>query len=250
MSLPDASEITLDRLTAEWKIHQLKRGHRFSSDDLLTAWMATQEVPAPEYQLDLGAGLGTVGLSCLYRQPETKRLVMVEAQEVSHALAKKTVQYNGLESRVELRLGDMRAPGSVPERNYFQLVTGSPPYIPVGKGLISPHPQRAACRIELRGSILDYAQVAARAMTEDGTFVFCMAAADTRSLQAITDAGLFLHVHQEVLFRAGRNPTIALFVARKAPPVNGVEVREPFVIRDEEGVFTPGYQTFRQLMGL
>lgn len=250
MSLPEASEITLDRLTPEWKIHQLKRGHRFSSDDLLTAWMATEEVPSPKHQLDLGAGIGTVGLSCLYRQPETTQLVMVEAQEVSHALAKKTVVYNGLESRVELRLGDMRDPSSVPEQNHFQLVTGSPPYIPVGKGVISPHPQRAACRIELRGSILDYAKVASRAMTEDGTFVFCMAAGDPRSVQAIEDAGLFLHVRQDVLFRAGRDPTIALFVARKEPRFNGLDVRDPFVIRDSEGVFTPNYQQFRRVMGL
>ena len=215
MALPDSSEITLDRLTSEWKIHQLRRGHRFSSDDLLTAWMATEEVPAPANQLDLGAGIGTVGLSCLYRQPQTTRLVMVEAQEVSHELCKKTVAYNDLTDRVELRLGDMRDPKSVPEHNYFDLVTGSPPYIPVGKGVISPHPQRAACRIELRGSIIDYAKVAARAMTDAGTFVFCMAAADARSLQAIDDAGLHLHVRQDVLFRAGKAPTIALFVARK-----------------------------------
>ena len=74
----------------------------------------------------------------------------------------------------------------------------------MGKGVISPHPQRAACRIELRGSIIDYAKVAARAMTDAGTFVFCMAAADARSLQAIDDAGLHLHVRQDVLFRAER----------------------------------------------
>ena len=48
---------------------------------------------------------------------------MVEAQEVSHELCKKTVAYNDLTDRVELRLGDMRDPKSVPEHNYFDLVT-------------------------------------------------------------------------------------------------------------------------------
>ena len=79
---------------------------------------------------------------------------------------------------------------------------------------------------------------------------FCMAAADARSLQAIDDAGLHLHVRQDVLFRAGKAPTIALFVARKTPPVEGAEIRAPFIIRDEDGVFTPNYQRFRRVMGL
>ena len=250
MDLPGPEEITLDRLTSRWSIHQLKRGHRFSSDDLLTAWLATEEVPDPAIQLDLGAGIGTVGLMCLHRRGETSQLVMVEAQTVSHHLARKTVELNGLSDRVELRLGDMRDPSTVPECGKFPLVTGSPPYIPVGKGVIPPHPQRAACRIELRGCIIDYAKVASQAMTEDGAFVFCMAAGDPRSEEAIEEAGLYLHIRQDVLFRAGRKPTIALFLARKMPKSGGPEHREPFVIRDVEGEFTETYQQFRQVMGL
>ena len=250
MELPNRDELSLDRLTASWWIYQLKRGHRFSSDDILTAWLATKEVPDAELQLDLGAGIGTVGLLSLHRLPPTSRLVMVEAQSVSHELAKMTVAHNGLGERVELRFGDLRDPSSVPEEGVYPLVTGSPPYIPVGKGVISPHPQRAACRIELRGSIVDYAQTAARAMHPQGTFVFCMAAGDPRSLEAIQAAGLHLHVRQDVLFRAGRPPTIALFVARKFAPKSEPERREPFVIRDAEGAFTPEYVVFQQQMGL
>ena len=88
-------------------------------------------------------------------------------------------------------------------------------------------------------------------MRPDGTFVFCMAAGDPRSHQAIHDAGLHLHVRQDVLFRAGRPPTIALFVARKFPPVSQTEQREPFVIWGcAEGVFTPEYFAFQKKMGL
>ena len=144
----------------------------------------------------------------------------------------------------------MIATNSVPEQDTYDLVTGSPPYIPVGKGVISPHPQRAACRIELRGSIIDYATVAARAMKPGGVFVFCMAAGDPRSKEAVDKAGLFLHQRQDVLFRAGRAPTIALFMAKRMPPANGVQHLSPFVIRDEQGVFTEQYSAFRRVMGL
>jgi tRNA1Val (adenine37-N6)-methyltransferase len=249
MALPPAEELSLDKLAGDWSIYQLKRGHRFSSDDMLTAWMGLVEVPDVPVQLDLGAGIGSVGLLSLYRRQETCRLVMLEAQEVSHALARKSVGHNGLQERVDLRLGDLRDYHSLLEPENYPLVTGSPPYFPVGTAVISPHPQRAACRMELRGSILDYAAAAAHSMTPDGAFVFCMAAEDPRSKQAIDQAGLHLHVRQHVLFRASKKPTITLFVARKKPSTTGVEQRAPLIIRDAQGVFTEAYQQVRRMLG-
>ena len=40
------AETTLDRLTGGWRIYQLRRGHRFSTDDVLTAWTALGALPA------------------------------------------------------------------------------------------------------------------------------------------------------------------------------------------------------------
>lgn len=159
---------TCDRLAGDWRIWQLRRGHRFSADDMLTAWLAADVAPGARRLLDLGAGIGSVGLMTLWRMDPAAHLTMVEAQEVSHQLARRTIVTNGLETRVEARHGDLRDPGVVPEADAFDLVTGSPPYIPLGKGVVSPVAQRAACRMELRGSILDYAQTAARAVRPDG----------------------------------------------------------------------------------
>jgi len=247
MPLPDDAEITFDTIAGDWGIHQLKRGHRFSADDMLTAWLACELAPEATLQLDLGAGIGSVGLMSLWRLPPHARLVMVEAQTVSHELAKRSVAANGLEERVELRLGDLRDPASVPERDHFPLVTGSPPYIPPGRGVASPHPQRAACRMELRGDIFDYAATAARAVTPDGLFVFCHAASDPRPEQALAAAGLHLRVRQEVYFRASQAPTIALFAAGRAPAP--AVPRAPLVIRDADGVFTEDYMALRAAMG-
>ena len=67
MAVPGPDELSLVR---EWSIYQLKRGHRFSSDDLLTAWMATEVAPDAMLQLDLGAGIGSVGLLSLARRQQ------------------------------------------------------------------------------------------------------------------------------------------------------------------------------------
>ena len=62
-------ELTIDALTGAWSIAQRKHGHRHSTDDLLTGWYAIEVVRAPRTILDLGAGLGSVGLIALWRAP-------------------------------------------------------------------------------------------------------------------------------------------------------------------------------------
>jgi tRNA1Val (adenine37-N6)-methyltransferase len=239
--------VSCDRLAGDWRIWQLVHGHRFSADDLMTAWLAAEVAPGAERLLDLGAGIGSVGLMTLWRMSATARLTMVEAQDVSHALARRTIAENWLGGRVTPRLGDLRAPESVPERDHFDLVTGSPPYIPLGKGHVSPHPQRAACRMELRGTIADYAATAARAMRPDGWFVVCFAAGDPRAEEAVLSSGLHLRIRQDVVFRPGQAPTIALFACTRTP--GACERRAPLHVRGPDRDWTEDYLRLRVAMG-
>ncbi len=237
-------EVTVDRLVGDWRIHQLRRGHRFSTDDLLTAWTAVRALPGARRLLDLGSGIGSVGLSVLWHLPPDARMVAVEAQAISHALCRRTVALNGLADRVELRLADLRDPEAIPEaeRGTWELVTGSPPYIPVGKGLISPHPQRAHARIELRGDVFDYCRAAARALAPGGRFCFCHAAGDPRPERAVEAAGLRLLWRQDVVFRRGRPPTIALFACAWE---GERQDRPPVVVREADGAWTEAYRRVR-----
>ena len=241
-----AADETLDRLTADWHIFQLRRGHRYSTDDLMVAWLASRVAPDARRLLDIGAGIGSVGLLTLWNMAADAHLTMVEVQEVSHCLARKTVAFNGLDGRVALRHGDLRDESSVPERAAFDLVTGSPPYIPLGKGVVSPVPQRAGARIELRGDVFDYCRTAARAMCPDGWFCLAHAAADPRPEAAIEAAGLRVRHRADVYFREGRAPTIAVFAAA----FDGArEDLPPIVIRGRDGVFSDQYQAIRSRTG-
>jgi tRNA1Val (adenine37-N6)-methyltransferase len=243
---PDA--LSDDLLCGDWRILQLRRGHRFSTDDVLTAWTAARLRPQARRLLDLGAGIGSVGLQTLWRMAPDARLWMIEAQEVSHRLARRTVARNGLEGRVVARLADLRDEGALlpEERQGFELVTGSPPYIPLGRGHVSPHTQRAHARMELRGDVGDYCRAAARAMAPGAALALCHSAVDPRPELAIAAAGLQLLWRQDVLFRAGRAPTIALFACawegeRDDPP--------PVVVRDRAGRWTEQYLEIRREMG-
>jgi tRNA1Val (adenine37-N6)-methyltransferase len=237
-----SDDITLDRLAGCWRIFQLRRGHRFSADDLLTAWAAVRAQPKARQLLDLGAGIGSVGLLALWKLPAEGNLTMVEVQAVSHALAQRTVGYNGLAARVTLHLMDLRRwPGG-----NFDLITASPPYLPLARGVRPQHAQKAAARFELHGNVFDYCSAAARSLTDTGLFCFCHTADDLRPEQAIATSGLTLVHRQPVYFRATLPPRIALFTCawrgpREDPP--------PLVIRDQVGRWTDEYLCIRQEMG-
>ena len=60
-------EETLDAISGHFRIFQLRRGHRFSTDDVLTAWYGTTWAPSPSSVLDLGSGIGSVATIAAWR---------------------------------------------------------------------------------------------------------------------------------------------------------------------------------------
>ncbi len=249
MRLEPGPDETLDRLVGSWRIFQLKRGHRFSTDDLVCAWRASTWNPRPRRILDLGCGIGSVGLSVLHRAGPDARLVGVEAQAVSHGLMRRTVARNGLEQRVRVIHGDLRDPEVLAGEPPFDLVTGSPPYIPEGRGVRSPVPQRAYARIELRGAVFDYCRAARRHLAPGGAFTFVMAAADPRTERAPREAGLEVVERWDYVFAPGREPLIATLVCMRAEDDPPPRRTGRLVIRGEDGAWTDAYLAFRRAMG-
>ncbi|MEO5969652.1 MAG: hypothetical protein ABIQ95_06965, partial [Bdellovibrionia bacterium] len=58
--VPNEGE-SLDALSGHFRVFQLKKGHRYSTDDVLTAWYGTTWCPSASKALDLGSGIGSVG---------------------------------------------------------------------------------------------------------------------------------------------------------------------------------------------
>lgn len=240
-------EETLDQLAGGWWVFQHRQGQRYATDDVLVAWRGWRARPRARRLLDLGAGVGSVGLMALMRMPEHARLTAVEVQAASAALLRKTVALNDLGGRVVVREGDLRVPATLDAAGRFELVLANPPYLPPGSASRSPYPLRAGARLELHGDIFDYCRVAERHLDLDGEarFCFCHAASDPRPPRAVEAAGLKLLARQEVLFRAGRPPTIALYTCARA----GERVDpSPLAVRDADGAHTAAYHEVRREM--
>lgn len=248
VELPD-QDLTDDGLTGGWRIYQRRDGHRHSTDDLLTAWYACEKTQGRTHLLDLGSGIGGVGLLTLWRSPQAT-LTAVEAQEVSHALLVRNVERNGLSSRVHILHADLRQ-ARFPD-GAFDLVTGSPPYFPPGTGVMPQDSQKAHARFELRGDVRDYAVAAARVLGPGGVFVFCFPTVQrARALNACATAGLHVTSYRDVVPREGLAPLFTLFCAVTAGPGLPPTVEEPpYLVRDANGAPTAQHRAARASFGL
>jgi tRNA1(Val) A37 N6-methylase TrmN6 len=243
--------ITVDGLTATLCIFQRKKGHRHSTDDLLTGWYALEKSPPVTRFLDLGTGIGTVGMLVLSGMPAEAKLTCIEAQDISYRFLRENLRANDLESRVHALHGDLRdlalvdAAGATQR---FPLVTGSPPYFDVSAGIVPADSQKAHARFELRGDIGDYARAAKRHLEPGGLFVLCFPwPQKARALAALRGEGFASITHRDVVPRTGLAPLFSLYACRLE---GSAEVEEaPFVVRHEDGTHTQAMHDVRARFG-
>ena len=247
---------TLDAISGHFRLFQRADGHRFSTDDILTAWYGTTWCPSAQTALDLGSGIGSVGMIAAWRLPGTK-WVAVEAQGESVALARKSARYNGLSGRYEIREGDFRDPAILRPEEKFDLITGSPPYFPPEGGVKSDDPQKLACRFELRGDIADYARVAALHLAPGGFFA-CVFPHEpgqlARVVAAARDSELVLVRKRPVIFREGDPPLIALYGMIRSADLpewfrGQTWTESPLIIRARDGKIHPEYSAVKLAIG-
>lgn len=252
-----AADETLDSISGHFRLFQLAEGHRFSTDDVLTAWYGTTWCPSASHVLELGSGLGTVGMIAAWRLTGT-RFVTVEAQARSVELAQKSALWNGISERFDQRLGDFRDPALLGSEERFDLVLGSPPYFPSGSGVESTHPQKAACRFELRGTVADYCLTASRHLNLGGIFacVFPVQPAEqhTRILAGALAAGLVVLRMRPVIFREGEAPLLGLFALSRLEDLperirHQTWTEPPLIIRRKDGTVHPEYAAVKLSFG-
>ncbi len=239
---------TLDRLTDLLRILQKQRGHRAATDDTLLAWAAAQARPQASRVLDLGSGKGTVALLLLQRLPDCT-VVGVEAEPVSHDLAVRNRLLNGFTERWTPRLGDLRDPTVLAGEEPFDLITGAPPFMPMGAGTMPQDPLRAAGRFELRGGVSDYIATAARHLSASGLVVILMdGLGRERAEAAFETAGLGLRRLVNVRPFPDGQPTYRILTAHRG---KGDVVETTLDLRPGEGAaYSAEFDAIRREMNL
>lgn len=269
----------LCKLNGCWRILQRVGGHRWTTDDLLTAYIAVRETSQlcigqakdrPIRYLDLGTGNGSVlqmTTRALLQQELEISARAIEARREAVDLARRSLQFNvGPDFDVKIVHGDFRdVLTKDATMTGFDLVTGTPPYFRVDflvqgdqvtsavirQGGMPTARQSAPARCEFRGGIEAYCEAASQALSvERGRFVVCENFLNhDRVLQAAQEAGLAVLRCVQVQGRKGRQPLFCVYVMKRPLSEDatdaGAAVRafeeETIAVRDDDGNWTNEY---------
>ena len=149
------------------KLLQKKYGFRFGVDAVLLAHFA--QIAVNSTVIDLGTGTGIIAV-LLAAKKEPRKVIGLEIQPEMAEMASRSVQLNGLETKVEIVCGDIKEAVKLFGASSFDAVVSNPPYMEKGGGLINPADAVAIARHELLCTLEDVVSAAARLLRPGGRF--------------------------------------------------------------------------------
>lgn len=133
--------------------------------------------------LDLGTGTGIIPL-LVEAKTQAAQISAIEIQEESADMARRSVQLNGLEDRINIVTGDLREADKFFDAASFDVVTCNPPYMIGQHGLPNPDEPKAIARHEILCTLEDVVRTAARLLKPGG--YFCMVHRPFRLAEIVT----------------------------------------------------------------
>ncbi|NNU91105.1 tRNA1(Val) (adenine(37)-N6)-methyltransferase [Anoxybacillus sp. CHMUD] len=161
----------LDYLLAEdMRIIQSPSVFAFSLDAVLLANFVY--VPIQKGNLvDLCTGNGVIPL--LLSKRTKGKIIGVEIQEKIYDMAKRSVQYNGLEGQIEMIHGDIKDMPACLGHSKFDVVTCNPPYFPTpNQEEINKNEHFAIARHEIYCTLEDVIRVSSQLLKQGGKAAF------------------------------------------------------------------------------
>ncbi|BCB20797.1 methyltransferase [Bosea sp. ANAM02] len=239
---PDSGlgEIVEDRLL-DGRLHLLqpRKGHRAGSDAILLA--AALPALGQGALLDIGAGVGTVGLTVALIQPEL-RVTLLERDPELAALAVRNAGLNGMADRVTALAGDVTARASVLSglglaAASFDAVAMNPPFYPPGGSRASPVPNRKAAHVA-EGALAPWLRTARRLLRPGGHLALIHRGEALPEVLAGLETGFGAVAVRPVHAFADR-PAIRVIVTAVLNSRKPAALLPAFVINGPDGKLTP-----------
>lgn len=149
------------------RLLQPARGYRVAVDAVLLA--AAVDATPGQRILDLGAGVGAVGL-CVAARLAGCKIVGIELQAALAELAERNANLNGVADRVQTIVHDLAMPLPADLGRFDHVVT-NPPYLAAAVADPSPDPSKALATVESSADLARWLAVAAAAAEPAGTLL-------------------------------------------------------------------------------
>lgn len=209
-----------------FKFYQSADGHRLTTDSVLLVDFVLEPDNARSFDrvADFGAGTGAIALLIAAKE-RSARFTCFEIDPSLAGLARRNIEENGLESRVEVAEGDLRTRCLEYPAGAFSLVVSNPPYVKKGAGRVSPVPERAVARSEQMCPLSDLIESAAHLIGARGRAAFVYPARRLDEMLAeLGRAGLRALRLRFVYTRGGKEAKLFMVEAGRA---GEMKVEEP-----------------------
>jgi tRNA1(Val) A37 N6-methylase TrmN6 len=222
-------------------IFQPGTGYRAGLDAVL---LAATVVARPGAQvLDVGAGVGVVGLCIAYRLPDV-RITLVERDARLAALARRNVQRNDLDARVHVVEADILRPlGASPElaagAERFDHVLANPPFHAEGRGTAAGDPVKAGANAMPSGALDRWARFLA-AMARPGGLVTLIHRAEALAEVLAALEGRFGGTVVVPLHPREGQPAARVLVRAVKGSRAPLELRPGLILHKADSSFRPG----------
>ncbi|MBS4537928.1 tRNA1(Val) (adenine(37)-N6)-methyltransferase [Clostridium sp. D2Q-11] len=217
------------------KIIQNPEGFCFGIDAVLLANFC--DVKPNSTIVDLGTGTGIIPL-ILYGKNKINKIYGIEIQEQVANMAKRSMELNNLDEKIDILNIDLKNVEEVIEVNSIDVVVSNPPYMDTGTGKVNPSDKKAISRHEIMCELEDVIEKAKRLLKHNGRFYM------VHRPNRLTDILYYLRKHKlepkTLRFihpKASKSPNLVLIKAIKAAKPE-LKIDPPLYVYDELGQYT------------
>ncbi len=190
-----------------------------------------------EKVLDLGTGTGIIPI-LMSAKTEASHLSALEIQEESADMARRSVEMNALEEKIDIVTGDIKEASRIFGKASFDVVTSNPPYMITGHGEDNPADAKAIARHEVLCTLEDVVREAALVLKPNGRFY--MVHRPFRLAEIIRTMEKYKLEPKEMRLVhpfIDKDPNMVLISATKGGN-SGIKIAPPLIVYKEQGVYT------------
>ena len=207
----------------------------FGMDAVLLSGFA--RIRKGDHVLDMGTGTGIIPI-LLKSKTKGEHFTGLEIQEECADMATRSVQYNGLESAVDIVCGDIKEAAGIFGAASFHAVTSNPPYMIGAHGLQNPYMAKAIARHEVLCTLEDVVSQASKVLKDRGRFFMVHRPFRLAEIfSVLTRYKLEPKRMQLVYPYIDREPNMVLIEALKGGN-SRITVEKPLIVYEKPGVYT------------
>lgn len=187
--------------------------------------------------LDMGTGTGIIPI-LLEAKEKGEQFFALEIQKESVEMARRSVQLNGLQDKIQVIEGDIKEASKFMKASSFDIVTCNPPYMNSQHGITNPDIPKAIARHEILCTLEDVVREGAKLTKQRGSFYLIH-----RPFRLAEIMGMLLKYKLEpkrmrlVYPYIDKEPNMVMIQAVKGGN-SRIQIESPLIVYEKNGTYT------------